>query len=504
MHKDVALKRLEAIDREVVLLSHIGGVLVWDQEVVPPSGTEERAKQLGLIDRNMYELTASDEMGDILFALGASETDEEGDTSFDDRTRGIIRNYHRLWSRDRKLDAQFVQRFSELTGQAHQVWAHARKEDDFSLYEKTLSSIMEMVREKAQRYGYVDDPYDALLDVFEPGTTTAEVDTLFTGMKNHILAVMDRLKGADRKVDDTFLYSTYAQDKQAAFGKEVLDAMGFDWSRGVSGISTHPYTISLGADDIRITTRYSEPSVTSPLFSSIHEGGHALYEMGASQGSNKGTCLANGASLAFHESQSRLWENMIGRSKAFWVHFYPHLKVMFPIQLEHVDVDSFVDAINIVKPSCIRVDADEVTYGLHIILRFALERQLLSKELEVRDLPEAWNASMESLLGIRPKSDREGVLQDVHWSMGELGYFPTYALGNLYGAQILDAMQKDVDFEANLSSGDFSSIHAWLDSHILRHGAIYKPKDLLQKVTGAPLDASYFNAYLTQKYLGSQ
>ncbi len=501
MQKDVAIKRLEAIDREVVLLSHISGVLVWDQEVVPPSGAQERASQFGLLERKIYELTASDEMGEILTALGATDDNNEGDRSLDDRSRGIIRNYYRAWSRDRKLDGDFVQQFSELTSEAHQVWAHARKENDFSHYEGTLSSIISMVREKAERFGYVDDPYDALLDVFEPGTTTAEVDTLFTEMKGNILKVLDTVRGSSDSVDDTFLYTTYAQDKQASFGKEVLDAMGFDWSRGASGISTHPYTISLGADDIRITTRYTEPSVTSPLFSTVHEGGHALYEMGSSNELTRGTCLANGASLAFHESQSRLWENMIGRSKEFWSYFFPKLKSLFPIQLEGVDLSAFVRAINIVKPSYIRVDADEVTYGLHIILRFELERKLLSGELEVHELPEAWNAAMESLLGIRPKSDREGVLQDVHWSMGELGYFPTYALGNLYGAQILHTMKQDIGFEEIVTSGDFTPIREWLDAKILRFGAMYKPKDLLLQVTGAPLDAQYFNDYITQKYV---
>lgn len=497
-----ALKRLEEIDREVVLLSHINGVLVWDQDVIPYSGSEERARQLGLIDRKIYELTSSDEMGELLSALGASESDDEGDESLDDRSRGIVRNYFRAWNRDRKLDGDFVQKFSELTGKAHHVWAKAREENDFSMYQGTLSSIIAMVQEKASRYGYSDDPYDALLDVFEPGTTTAEVDSLFTQMKRDIHVVLDRLGDARRNVDDTFLYSTYAQDKQASFGKVVLDAMGFDWNRGISGISAHPYTISLGADDIRITTRYTEPSVTSPLFSSIHEGGHALYEMGASNEMTKGTCLANGASLAFHESQSRLWENMIGRSKAFWSDFFPRFKDIFPIQLEGIGLDGFVDAINVVKPSCIRVDADEVTYGLHIILRFELERKLLSGELAVESLPEAWNDAMVSLLGIRPQTDREGVLQDVHWSMGELGYFPTYALGNLYGAQILHTMKKDIDVDYTVSTGDFTPIREWLYTRILRFGALYKPKELLLKVTGSALDARHFNDYLTEKYVG--
>lgn len=502
MKRDVAIKRLGEIDREFVLLSHIGGVLVWDQESVPPAGEQERAQQLGLLDRKMHDLSASEEMGEILAQLGAAEGREEGDDSLDDRTKGMVRQYFRAWNRERKLDADFVQEFSETTNQAHHVWATARKNNDFSLYEPVLSRIVELVQRKAAAFGFKDDPYDPLLDVFEPGTSTAEVEQLFREMKGDLMGILDRMREAG-PVDDTFLYSSYAQDKQSAFGHEVLDAMGFDWNRGVCGISTHPYTISLGADDIRITTRFTEPSVISPLFSSIHEGGHALYEMGASNEVTRGTCLANGASLAFHESQSRLWENMIGRSRAFWTRFFPRLKELFPIQLEYVDVDKFLAAVNVVKPSEIRVDADEVTYGLHIILRFDLERELLSGNLPVSDLPGAWNDGMEKLLDIRPKSDRVGVLQDVHWSMGELGYFPTYALGNLYGAQILHTMNREIDVDAVVATGDFSPVRMWLDQHILRHGSLYKPKDLLRKVTGEPLDAKYFREYLSNKYLGS-
>lgn len=498
-----AIQRLEVIDREQVLLTHIIGVLVWDQEVVPPAGVEERAKQLGLLDRKVHELVVSDEVGQLLQDLGASDANPDGSAMIDDRSRALVRTYQRNWSRERKLDADFVQQFSELTGKAHQVWAHARSEDDFSLYEPVLSQIIEMVREKADRYGYTDDPYDPLLSVFEPGTTTAEVETLFDEMQRDIQDVLTVIRDGHKEIEDSFLFSSYPVDKQAQFSKDVLNAMGFDWSRGISGTATHPFTISLGSDDVRITSRYTEPSVTSPLYSSIHEGGHALYEMGASNDVTRGTSLANGASLAFHESQSRLWENMIGRSRSFWDRFFPRLQHLFPIQLNGVDADMFYRAVNRVRPSCIRVDADEVTYGLHIILRFRLERQLLAGTLSVRDLPGAWSDSMQQLLGIRPTSDREGVLQDIHWSMGELGYFPTYALGNLYGAQILHTMSKDLDIDAVVSTGDFSPIRNWLNTEILRFGTIYEPKDLLQRVTGSSLDARYFREYLHTKYIGS-
>jgi carboxypeptidase Taq len=257
----------------------------------------------------------------------------------------------------------------------------------------------------------------------------------------------------------------------------------------------------LGSDDIRLTTRYTEPSVASPLFGTIHEGGHALYELGASNENTRGTSLASGTSLAMHESQSRLWENVIGRSRPFWSRYFPRFKELFPVQLDGVDLNRFLSAINKVEPSFIRVDADEVTYGLHIILRFELECKLLSGELQVADLPEAWNDAMEMLLGVRPKTAREGVLQDVHWSMGELGYFPTYALGNLYGAQIYQTMRQQLDVDSLLEDGRLTEITGWLDSNIYRHGSIYKPKVLLDKVTGRSLDPKCFHDYLSSKYM---
>ena len=417
----------------------------------------------------------------------------------DDRAKGLVRLCFSEWNRERKLDPDLVQTFAETVGKAHPLWMAARKADDFSLFKPVLTEIISLVREKASQYGYHDDPYDPLLAQFEPGTTTREVAGLFSVMKDDLQTLLMDLHGAP-KVDDAFLYQKYPQDKQDVFGKEVLAAMGFDTERGATGVSTHPYTTTLGSDDIRITTRYTEPSVASSLFSTIHEGGHALYEMGASNSLTRETRLAGGASLAMHESQSRLWENIIGRSQPFWSCFFPRFKELFGPQLEEVDEKRFLAAVNKVEPSCIRVNADEVTYGLHIILRFQLERRLLTGDLSVSELPQAWSDGMEEFLGIRPKKDRDGVLQDVHWVMGELGYFPTYALGNLYGAQINQTMRQQLDVDDLLASGDLSPIAQWLNDHVYRYGAMYRPKDLLKKITGHSLDGMYFREYLSHKY----
>ncbi|NCB02276.1 MAG: carboxypeptidase M32 [Spirochaetia bacterium] len=500
MNKEKSIEALLSIDKELVLLSHINGVLVWDQESTSEHGKEERAQQIGLIERKIHEKATSDEMGEILTTLGASEEKKEGDADLPIDIKAIIRHRYHALSKEKKLSSSFVQHFSHTTSLAHETWVKARREDNYSLFAPVLEEIVSLIREKSDLYGYEDDPYDPLLDNFEPGMKTSEVKLVFDQLEGDLVQILERLRGRV-EVEDSFLYQHYSEQKQELFSNDVLQAMGFDFKRGKVGISTHPYTISLGADDIRITTRYSEPSVTSPLYSIIHEGGHALYEMGVSHGSLKGTVLANASSLAFHESQSRLWENMIGRSRAFWKHFYKKFSTLFPTQLNGISEDQFYRAVNKVSPSPIRVDADEVTYSLHIMLRFNLERALLSGTLEVKDLKEAWNEGMNKLLGIEVKSDRLGVLQDVHWSMGEFAYFPTYALGNLYAAQIYHTMEQAISIDSIVESGDFSPIRHYLQENVYKWGALLEPKPLLEKITKEALNPTYYKEYLTNKYI---
>lgn len=491
MGENRALKRLYAIDKEIVLLSHILGVLSWDQEVLPPAAIEERGAQMGLLERRIHSLETSDEMGELLAALESVELDEiDG---------ALVREAKRTFLREKKLSGEFVQLFSETTTRAYSAWVNARREDNFAEFVPVLESIVALLKEKSAALGHTGEPYDPLLDIYEPAMRTVEVEQLFAQMKQDLLFILDSLD--TQPIEDTFLYGKFPREGQEFFIKEVLSSMGFDWDRGLLGTANHPATTSLGSDDIRITTRYEELSVASPLFSAIHEGGHALYEMACSSGRIKGTRLANGASLAFHESQSRLWENMVGRSSDFWDYFYPRFKELFPLQLANVDKKAFVAAINKVEPSPIRVDADEVTYGLHIILRFELEKALLGGSLEVKDLSEAWNTRMEELLHIKIKSNRSGVLQDIHWSMGAFGYFPTYALGNLYAAQIFAKMRGELDIPALLRGGDFVPIREWLQAKILNHGMVYTPKELIQRVSDSPLKSTYYRDYLTKKYL---
>ncbi|MGI6466106.1 MAG: carboxypeptidase M32 [Sphaerochaetaceae bacterium] len=491
MKNNKALEELKKIDNEIILLSQISGVLVWDQEEVPSKGVERRGEQLALLSSKVHDLVASEKVVDLVAQLE--------DQDLEDPDKALVRIYKKSSERSRKLDRDFVHHFSKLTTKSQSVWALARKEDDWPSFEPYLTELISLVKEKAEAYGYEDDPYDALLENFEANTKTKEVSKLFDKLKRDLQPLIENQQRFE-EVDDTFLYAKYPIDKQKYFINEVLSSIGFEWERGVLGDSVHPYTISLGDDDIRITTRYTESSVASPLFSALHEGGHALYEMGCANAVTKGTALANGASLGFHESQSRLWENMIGRSKEFWSHFYPTFSNLFPLQTENIDLDHFVKAINKVKPSCIRVDADELTYNLHIILRFELERELLSGSLSVKDLPLAWNDKMKELLGVEVPNNKVGVLQDVHWSMGELGYFPTYTLGNLYAAQIFETMNKEFDVAKEVAKGNFSPIKGWLNENILQYGSIYEPKDIINKVCGSGLSTTHLSSYLVNKY----
>ncbi len=498
---DNALKALKSRDREMVLLEHIIAVLHWDQETgMPEAAVNERADQLSMLNGLLHEKVTDSDLGSILNDLGASDAHPLGDSSLSEEDRGLVRTYYREYSREKKIPASWVKEFTEVTAKGQAVWAKARKTSDFPLFKPYLEQVVKLNRERSSLLGYTDHPYDPLLDEYEPGMKTAEVAQVFAAMKLDLVTLLERIQIAG-EVDDTFLYREYPKAGQDAFGRMVLKDMGYDFSRGRLDESTHPFTPSLGADDVRITTRYTEPSVSSSLFSTIHEGGHALYEMGASTGSLAGTGIGTGASLAMHESQSRLWENVVGRSKAFWTHYYSRFTKHFAQQTKGITMDAFLRGINKVQPSFIRVDADEVSYGLHVILRFELEQALITGDLSVEDVPHAWNSKMKELLGIVPQTDADGVLQDVHWAFGMIGYFPTYALGNLYGAQLFASLEREVpDIHDQISRGELGEVLTWMRDRIHQYGAIYSAPELLERATGSPLDPAHFTAYLEKKY----
>ncbi|MGX8678200.1 MAG: carboxypeptidase M32 [Sphaerochaetaceae bacterium] len=493
MKNKEAFERLEALDRKTNLIGHIDAVLGWDFETsMSARGGEERARQMAWLEGEIHKILTSSEMNDALSCL------DENASGFSDRDRAIVRIARKAFNEEKNIPDRLVSEFAEASGAASDHWFEARRKGDFESYRPYLEKVFELVKEKAQCMSDGKSLYDTLLDRYEPRMDSKRIAELFDQMEGSIHKVMDMTSG--KAVDDSFLYAKYPQKTQERFDKGIVRSMGFDFERGVIGISHHPFTTAVGADDIRITSRFTDPRVADPLFSYIHEAGHALYEMGASNKNTAGTCLASGTSMAFHESQSRLWENVIGHSESFWKYYFPKFRNAYKKQTEGVDFQHFMRALNKVQPSDIRVNADEVTYGLHIILRFRLEKALFDGTLKIADLPAAWDEMSLSLLGRKPENVSAGVLQDNHWASGMFGYFPSYALGNLINSQIYYTMKKDLDIDALLEAGKLKKIKSYLNDRIYKYGAIYESDVLLKRITGEALDEKYFDMYLTDKF----
>lgn len=495
-----SITRLRELDREIVLLNHVSSLLGWDQETyMPEKGIDERAEQLALIGGMIHEKIVSPEIGRLLEELGVSDSEPKGNPELPELDRDFLRAVYRRYRREVRLPTRLVTELSRETSLAQAVWAKARKENDFPAFAPHLERVIALTREKAELLEYEDEPYDALLDEFEPWMKTASVREIFDRLQPALTDLVERIRNAS-PIDDAFLHIPFPVELQEAFGRIVLSDLGYGPERGRLDVSAHPFTTTLGGDDVRLTTNYSETLFTKGLFGIIHECGHGLYELGFADELKQST-LADGTSCAIHESQSRFWENIIGRSLPFWRHYYPRLVSRFPENLSDVPLERFYRAVNKVEPSFIRTEADEVTYGLHIILRFRLELELFSGTLSVKDLPERWRSESQTLLGISPATDSEGVLQDIHWSLGAFGYFPTYALGNLYAAQFYAAMRKDLpDLDSSIEAGEFHVPLAWLRKRIHAWGVRRTAEELVREVTGEPLDPSYFMRYLEDKY----
>ncbi len=465
---------------------------------MPPEGAHLRAEQIELMAELNHKDRTSSRYRKTLEKLIDLETGKVIGKELNTLEQAALREWRRDFITANALPNAFVKSFARLTAEALTKWAHARKENDFAGFAPTLARIIEMSQEKAEYLGYSDHPYDALLDSFEPDTKTKEVTALFSKVKKEIQALLKQIQ-ASPQVDDSCIHGKFSAEKQLTFGKVLLEAMGYDLKKGRLDLSTHPFSTSLHPSDSRVTTRIHHSSLFNSLSAVLHEGGHSLYEMGLMP-EYYGSPLCEAVSLGIHESQSRLWETRIGQSKPFWKHFLPSLAKMFP-KLQTTSLNAFYKAINKVEPTFIRVEADEVTYSLHVILRFELEKQLIEGKLKVADLPEAWNAGMKASLGIVPKTDAEGCLQDIHWSMGAFGYFPTYALGNLYASQFFSTFENAFpDWEKRVSKGELLFLREWLGDQIHRHGKTYRAADLVKKVTGKALSPTPYLSYLRQKY----
>lgn len=482
--------------KQVKNLNSAAAVLHWDQQVnMPPAGAAARAEQIATLETLAHEMFVVDEIGALLDDLAGVGFD------YDSVEASLVRVVKRDYDRARKLPSELVERMSRTFARGHQIWVKARAEKDFAQFQDTLAEIVDLNIEKAEAYGYDDAIYDALLDEFEPDMKSAEVNRVFDELKAEMIPLVRAISEQVDAVDDAVVHQEFDVRTQWDFGLEVLKAMGYNFDAGRQDKSAHPFTTSFSINDVRVTTRYYDDWLNPALFATMHEGGHALYEQNIDP-ALEGTPLADGTSLGVHESQSRLWENVLGRSKPFWQHYYPRLQKYFSAQLQDVELETFYRAINKVSPSFIRVEADEVTYNMHIFLRFELEQALLEKQIKVAGLPEAWNAKMEEYLGIVPPDDALGVLQDVHWSGGAMGYFPTYTLGTVLSLQFYNRALQDIpDLPDQFSRGELDSLLTWFREHIHRHGRKYTANELIERVTGAQqIEVGPYLGYLKQKF----
>jgi len=494
------LKVLKDLLKEYAKAESVQALVQWDQETYMPEGAGEfRSEQLAWLSALAHEIHTGERFKKALGKLVDLNTGNILNDESDKETSRLLYLIWKDYHYASVLPALFVEEFSRLTSQSQQVWAKARVNNDFKSFQPYLEKIVDMCRKQADYYGYTTTPYDALMEQYEPGMTTETVTALFSELKDGLIVLLDKIKNSGDKPDDHILRESFDTTHQWDFGLEVVQKLGYDMSRGRQDRSAHPFTTGFHPTDVRITTRVFENDMKSAFFSTVHEAGHAMYEQGLPV-EHFGTPFGQAASYGIHESQSRLWENMIGKSLSFWNHFYPRLKELFPV-LKKTSVDDFYRMINTVEPSLIRVEADEVTYSLHIMLRFEIEKMLINEGLKVTDLPEIWNTKMKEYLGVIPPDDKMGVMQDVHWSMGAVGYFPSYALGNLYAAQFLNqAIKEHPGFWNIIRGGEFSILLNWLRDNIHSRGRRLDPLDLVKSVTGGKLSPKPFLKYLNEKY----
>jgi len=472
------------------------GLLAWDLRTgAPREGVPQRSQTLGMLQTEAFKLTIDDQTGEWIEALSQPETWKEL-TPIEQRLVEIMR---RRFERGRKIPQDVFREYVTLVAEAESVWEEAKKAADFARFQPYLEKIVAYNRQFAGLWGYEEHPYDALIDDYEPGMTVRKLDQLFAQVREQIVPLVAHVKNSPQP-DVSFLKQPFSKEQQRELSLYILKEMGYDFEAGRLDETEHPFAIGLNPRDVRVTTRFKPEDLTFALFSTIHEGGHALYEQNIAA-ELAGTPLAEGASYGIHESQSRFWEIFVGMSRPFWNRYLRELQRIFPGQLDDVSVDQFYRAINKAEPSLIRIEADELTYNLHIMIRYEIEKLLIAGQIEVKDLPQIWNDKYEEYLGVRPSHDGEGVLQDVHWSGGSFGYFPTYSLGNMYAAQICAKIKQELpNFTELLERGELAPIKAWLTERIHRHGMMMKPEQFIQQVTGEELDAKYLVEHLKTKF----
>jgi len=494
MNSQQAYDELVQRSRERWTIGSIRGLVNWDQQVnMPPKGVAHRAEMLSYLAQDIHRKTTDPRVGELL--AGA----EQG--QWTPAQAANLREWRREYDQATRIPESLVRHRAELTTKANAVWQEARANNDFPLFAPHLSELVTLSREIADHLGWQAERYDALLDQYEPDLTTAQCETFFDGLRKSVVPLLERIIASPVQADrGLFRGALFPVAGQRDLGRYITRSLGFDYEAGRLDDSTHPFTNGFCIGDVRLTTRYDLRWPFQSLMGTIHEAGHGMYDQGLAP-EHEGTPLGDSVSLGIHESQSRFFENNIGRSQAFWLYFFPHFRQTFLGLVDHVGFDDLYLLLNDVRPSLIRVEADEVTYNLHIMARFEIERDLFRGDLQAADLPAAWNARYQAYLGITPPTDRKGVLQDIHWSWAYFGYFPTYALGTVYAAQLEAALRRDVpDLDEQMIAGEFSAPLRWMRDHVHRLGMRYRPADLIEHATGKPPSIDDYLSYLTRKY----
>ncbi len=491
-----AYRWLRSHSIETNYLGSVASLTAWDQRTyIPPKGHAHRAEQLAVMAGLLHEYSTDPRIGEHLSAVEGS--DLVTDSACTEAVN--VREWRKAYDRETRIPKQLAKELARATAECETVWEKARPENDWKAFEPKLQNVLKLLHEKAAALGYEGEAYDALVEDYEAGETAASLEKTFNLLRDDLVKLLEKIRGSSKKPETEILERHFPVEAQAKFGRDVAAAIGYDLEAGRIDTTAHPFTIDIGPGDTRITTRYMENFFPAALFGTIHESGHAMYEQGL-PAQHWGTPRGDTTSLGVHESQSRLWENMVGRSHGFWEHYFSKAQNSFDA-LSNVEMDRFVLAINSVKPSLIRVEADEVTYNLHILLRFDLELGLMRGDLTVGDLPVAWREKTKKYLGIEPDDLASGAMQDVHWSAGLVGYFPTYTLGNIYSAQLFHTAEAELgDLGKQFAKGEFSLLLNWLREKIHSQGGKYRPRDLIRKATGANPDPSYFINYCKNKY----
>ncbi len=484
--------------RSTALLGSCSSVLGWDEQTyMPPGGAEHRAAQLSLLAGMVHERATSPLLGELIVAAEQENPSSDPDAP----TTATLREARRNYDRSTKIPRRLVEELSRVCTLSQQAWGEARKQSSFAHFLPWLEQVVALRREEADAVGYGDGvPYDALLDEFEPGMTAEEVSGLFAGLRDELVPLIAEIVETGRQPDISILERRYPIEQQRKFSLDAAQQIGFDFNNGRLDEAPHPFCSGFGPGDTRLTTRYDEHHFPGAFFGTLHEAGHGIYDQGLDPAAF-GTPLGSYVSLGIHESQSRLWENFVGRSRAFWRRYFPAAQQAFPESLQDVTEETFYACVNDVRPSFIRVEADEATYNLHILLRFELEQPLVTGELSPSDVPSAWNEKFTQYFGMTPPDDAQGCLQDIHWSGGGIGYFPTYSLGNMYAAQFFEAARRDLgDLDAQFSKGEFAPLKNWLNEQIHRPGQRYRANRLVQVVTGEELSYQPLMKHLRDKY----